>query len=63
MLFKSLELLDGPKELNKFGDSPAEEVELPKDLVRRKLELLSLRHVHQSVLCDLVLLLVGLVQV
>lgn len=33
MLLKSLELLDSSKEINKLGDSSAEEVELSENLV------------------------------
>lgn len=63
MLFKGSELLDGSEELDEFGHSSAEEVELAEDLVGREFELLSLGHVHQSFLCDLVLFLVSLVEV
>ncbi len=62
MLLESLELLNGSKEFNELCDSAAEEVELSEDLVGGEFELLTLWHVHKSLLGDLVLLLVSLVK-
>jgi hypothetical protein len=63
MLFKGSELLDSTEQLNQLGDSSTEEIKLAKDLVRRELELLSLWHVKKPFSCELILLLVSLVQV
>ena len=63
MLLKGLELLNSSEEINEFGDSSAEEVELSEDLVWRELELLTLWHVHKSLFGELVLLQVGSVEV
>ena len=62
VLFESPELLDGSEEFNQLGDSSAEQIELAEDLVGRELELFALGHVHEALLGDLVLLLVGLVE-
>jgi hypothetical protein len=62
VLLEGTELLDSAKELNELRNSAAEEVKLAEDLVGRELELLSFGHVHQTLLGDLVLLLVSLVE-
>ena len=56
VLFKGLELVDGGEELDKLGDSSAEEFEPSENLVWRELELLTLWHVHETLLGELVLL-------
>lgn len=63
VLLESLELLNCSKQLNQLVNSSAEQVKLSEDLVGGKLELLSLWHVHESLLGELVLLDVGVVQV
>lgn len=63
VLLEGLELLDGSKKINEFGDSSAEEIELSEDLVWRELELLTLWHVHESFLGKLVLLQVSGIEI
>lgn len=62
MLLEGLELLNGAEQFNELRDSAAEEIELAEDLVGGELELLALWHVHKSLLGDLVLFLVGSVE-
>ena len=62
VVLESLELLDSSKQVNQLGDSSAEEIELSEDLVWGELKLLALRHVHESLLGELVLLEVSLVE-
>lgn len=62
VLLEGTELLDSAEKLNELGHSAAEEVKLSEDLVGRELELFTLWHVHETLLGDLVLFLVGLVE-
>ena len=59
VLFQGLELVDGGEELDELGNSSAEELESSKDLVWRELELLTLWHVHETLLGELVLLYIS----
>ena len=63
VVLESLELLDSSKQVNQLGDSSAEEIELSEDLVWGELKLLALRHVHESLLGELVLLQVSSVEI
>jgi hypothetical protein len=62
VLLKSLELLDGAEEVNQLANTSLEEVEATKDLSGREVELLGLGHVLEALLGELVLGLVGLVE-
>jgi hypothetical protein len=62
VLAEGAELLDGAKQILKLADTAAEQVEAAKDLLRREVELLTLGHVHQTLLGEVVLMLVGFVQ-
>lgn len=63
VLGKSSELLNGSEELDKLLNSSAEEIESSKDGVWRKFELLTLWHVHESLLGELILLEIGGIKV
>jgi len=56
---KSLELMNGAEQLNKLVNSSAEEIKLSEDLVGIELELLAFWHVHESLLGEFILLLIG----
>jgi hypothetical protein len=62
VLLKSLELLDGAEEVNQLANTSPEKVEATEDLSRREVELFGLGHVLESLLGELVLGLVGLVE-
>jgi len=63
VLLQGLELVDGGEKLNELVDSPAEELELSEDSVWRELKLLTLWHVHKSLLGELILLDVSLLKI
>lgn len=63
MVTESSELFDGAEKLNKLHNSSLEEVKLSEDLVGREFELFTFWHVHQSLLGEVVLFLIGLVKV
>jgi hypothetical protein len=62
VLLERLELLFGAEKVDELGDAPFEEVKAAEDLCGREIELFRLGHVLQSLLCKLVLVDVGLVQ-
>ena len=62
VLLESLELLDGREEIDELGHTATEQVESAENLGRREIELFGLGHVLQSLLGELVLREVGLVQ-
>jgi hypothetical protein len=62
MLFKSLKLLDGAEKVNQLANTSLEKVKPTKDLGGREVELLSLGHVFEALLSELVLGLVGFVE-
>ena len=55
VLLECVKLSDGSKELDQLADTSTEEFELAEDLVRGKIELLSLWHGLKSLLRELVL--------
>jgi hypothetical protein len=62
VFLKSFELLDSAEKLNKLCNSTLEKVEASENLSRGEIELLGLRHVLESLLSELVLADVGLVE-
>jgi len=62
VLFQSLELLNGAEKLNQLGDTAFEKVKAAEDLGRREIELLRLGHMLESLLGELVLTHVGLME-
>jgi len=63
VLSESGELLHGTEQLLELENSPAEEVEAAKDLLGREVELLTLGHVHESLLGEVILLLVSCIKI
>lgn len=63
VLSKSVELLHGAEEFHELANSSAEEIETAEDLLGREVELFTLGHVHESLLGELVLFLVSMVQI
>jgi hypothetical protein len=63
VLSESGELLHGAEQLLELEDSSTEEVETSEDLLRREVKLFALGHVHESFLGELVLLLIGSIQI
>ena len=62
VFFERLKLLFGREEVDQFADASLEEVEATEDLRRRKVELLGLRHMLESLLSELVLVHISLMQ-
>jgi hypothetical protein len=57
------ELLHGAEQLLELENPPAEEVEASEDLLGREVELLTLGHVHESLLGEVILLLVSRIEI
>jgi hypothetical protein len=63
VLAESSELLNGIEQLHELANSSAEKIEATKDLLRREVKLLTLGHIHESLLGELVLLEVSSIEV
>jgi hypothetical protein len=63
VLGEHFELLDGAEQLDQLCDTSAEEVKSTEDLIWGELKLFTLWHVHESLSGELILFLIGLVEV